>query len=378
MLGHLFLLAELLARTTAFAMFEGQDSHKTTTNIFTVVDSESQFPFSSTVLLSLSDDVRSFSYIACGRGPSIDRYFASTTDPPPKPTTPALPSSPVASPSPPTVSPTPRTRSTSARSTPSKTSSLATPSSTTAYPTSATTSAADSDPLSTSVSGSNNVGNTNDTSNATGASIANINNNNSTSGKDSSGGGGSTNNNLGLIVGAAVRSVALICVSLVVVLWLLRRRRVRELRAGVGTNGKDSAEADRDSATPQPQTPQTQPPLHEKHHWSGGWGPGELPGHVDYVNGRPQGLPGNTRTPPELPNKARMLPELASNPEMPPDLHNKPHMPPELPNKPHRPQSCLITHEFHPSFPITRTWCMRWNSQPRRSGRGDGRALALN
>ncbi|KAK3376344.1 hypothetical protein B0T24DRAFT_218214 [Lasiosphaeria ovina] len=419
MLDRLFLLAVLLAQTTAFAMFEGRDSHKTTTNILhnrgvidakfatiyysgdsanarepatgydcrvdglnnlwgfcpktviaatdcglagrcvddhsctsgcgftestlmTITCSESQFPFCSTVLLSLSDDVRTFSYIACGRGPSTDLYFAFTTDPPPKPTTPPPPSSPAPSPSPPTVSPTPRTRSASARSTPSKTSSLATPSSTTAYPTSATTSTTNSDPLSSSVSGSNNIGNTNDTSNATGA------------------------NNLGPIVGAVVGSVALICVSLIVVLWLLRKRRVRELSPGPGTSGKDSVEADRDSATSQPQTLQTQPPSYKKHHWSGGWGPGELPGHVDYVSGRLQELPGSTRTPPEPPNNARMLPELASNPKMPPELSNSPRMPPQLPNNTRIPPE--LPNNTHLVYPVELPATPFWERRRTRAG----------
>ncbi|KAK4126796.1 hypothetical protein N657DRAFT_566866, partial [Parathielavia appendiculata] len=51
----------------------------TNSPLTTFTCSESGAPFCSTALLTLSNNVGPFTYLACGAGPSTDRYFAFTT-----------------------------------------------------------------------------------------------------------------------------------------------------------------------------------------------------------------------------------------------------------------------------------------------------------
>ncbi|KAK3950015.1 hypothetical protein QBC32DRAFT_218365 [Pseudoneurospora amorphoporcata] len=146
--------------------------------------------YCSTAFLTLSNrDLGAFAYIACGRAPNLDNYLAYTTN--------AITPIPIG------AQPT-----TSATEAPASTSKIASETGTSTSSSSPTTSAAPS------------------ASRAEGT-------------KDDS--NGNNNNNIGAIVGGVVGSLAVLCGSIVAIVWIIRRNRKEKALAS-----SSSSQAERD------------------------------------------------------------------------------------------------------------------------------------
>lgn len=167
--------------------------------------------YCSTALLTLSNrDLGAFTYIACGKAPVQDKYLAYTTEA----ITPYLPVG-------------AQGTSTSTTGAPASTSKIASETATSTSSSSSSTSAAPSAPGSDS-NGNNNGG-------GGGSSSSNIINN------GGGGGGGDGGSNIGAIVGGVVGSLAVLCGSVVAIVWLLRRNRKEKALAS-----SSSSQAERD------------------------------------------------------------------------------------------------------------------------------------
>ena len=162
------------------------------------LSSGSDEPYCSTALLTLSNNVGPFTYLACGKGRNTDQYMAFTT----------------------TASPTPP-KSTSTSSPGSTTSSG--PQSTSTAGSTNSQAASQSTSRSTSTSDSASPSGNPPT---TGTPTANANANTiPTPSADSDPASGSGINNTGAIIGGIVGCVALLCIFGLAALWLMRRNR---------------------------------------------------------------------------------------------------------------------------------------------------------
>ncbi|KAK4043901.1 hypothetical protein C8A01DRAFT_31999 [Parachaetomium inaequale] len=179
--------------------------------------SESNAPFCSTALLTLPNNVGPFTYLACGRGPSTDVYFAFTTTT--KPTSSPQPTtSPTTTSSSPT-SPRETARSNTASSTPQQTAQSTGPSNTaspTSNPTASDTTTAQSAPAPSN----------------------------------------SSPNNTGAIIGGTFGCLALLCGCLIVIFWLRHRNRnAAAAAAAAAKTGSSSSEETSNDIVAHPSPP---------------------------------------------------------------------------------------------------------------------------
>ncbi|KAL2129890.1 hypothetical protein VTI74DRAFT_7165 [Chaetomium olivicolor] len=193
---------------------------KTDQPLTTFTCSDAREPFCSTALLTLSNNVGPFSYIACGRSPNTDNYMAVTTA--------AKPST--------TTQPTSSTTSTAPTS-PRETASTAPQTSSSGFHAAAQSTTSSDGPAPTR--GSNN----NDTNNNSNNNNNNNNNSNPSTPPSNSG------NNIPAIIGGTVGCLALVCACAVAIVWLLRRKNRNAANAKAATSESSSSQSEAGSAT---------------------------------------------------------------------------------------------------------------------------------
>ncbi|KAK4664152.1 uncharacterized protein QC763_0082960 [Podospora pseudopauciseta] len=191
--------------------------------------SDPSAPFCSTALLTLPNNLGPFTYLACGKGPSTDNYMAFTTK--------------------------------------AESSASSTTVSTSGNPQSSSTTASTLTQVDASASGSE----------TTIPQAETIGQRGSTNGENTQ------TNNIGAIVGGVIGSIALLCASGIVIVWLLIRNR-------------NSAKTPKVGVAPIPKPLETQSPDHKTVAWThyshAGWGPPELPAyHGNGSNTGPVELP---------------------------------------------------------------------------------------